>query len=60
LKINPIKSFAELVQVALSRSSGNKAYLADGTEVVIFKRRLGHEVVYVQEIRVGRKKLTAF
>jgi phage-Barnase-EndoU-ColicinE5/D-RelE like nuclease3 len=33
--------------------------LADGTEVVVFKKRLGHEVLYVQEMRVGRKKLTA-
>ena len=33
--------------------------LADGTEVVVFKKQLGHEVIYVQEMRVGRKKLTA-
>jgi hypothetical protein len=33
--------------------------LADGTEVVVCKKRLGHEVIYVQEMRVGRKKLTA-
>jgi hypothetical protein len=137
LKFNPIKSIAHLVQTALSRSSGNKAFfdlqpvspsvadrvlhttgihvhgwlhcidesavrhifnrhgsanteaprgqlavtnedieriaevvsspdeieathsLADGTEVVVFKKRLGHEVIYVQEMRVGRKKLTA-
>jgi hypothetical protein len=134
---NPIKSITELVQVALSRTNGNKAYfdlkavtnevadrvleatgldvhgwthsidesairhifnrhgsheteqprgqlavtledierivdviaspdeveathpLADGTEVVVFKKKLGHEVIYVQEMRVGRRKLTA-
>lgn len=33
--------------------------LPDGTPMVIFKKRVAHDVVFVQEMRVGRKKLTA-
>jgi hypothetical protein len=33
--------------------------LPDGTDTVIFKKTLSDQVIYVQEIRVGRKKLAA-
>ncbi len=55
-----IADIARLTEVVLQPDAIVPTHpLPDGTPMVIFKKRVAHDVVFVQEMRVGRKKLTA-